>query len=170
MNPASSSVSGSAVPLVRHGAFSQASRERRFEHGRGVVADEADRAAGEARQARDERRLELRHQSPQAADERLVGLAGDAGSIDDRASAALAQDQKRILPEEGIARDLLAALDALEEKRVVGVLRDLQKRRHRRQQVGDDLLDHRHERSAPRQLDELLERCLLHACPLAVAT
>ena len=74
-----------------------------------------------------------------------------------------AQHQERILAEERVARDLLAAFDALEQERVVGVLGDLEERRHRRQQVRDDLLDHRHERAAPRQLHELFEGRLLHA-------
>ena len=62
-----------------------------------------------------------------------------ARSIDGLAVAA-AQDQKRILAEERVAADVLAAFDALEQKRVVGVLGDLQERRDRRQQVGHDLL------------------------------
>ena len=82
----------------------------------------------------------------------------------DRASVAVAraQHQERILAEKRVARDLLAAFDALEQERVVGVLGDLEERRHRRQQVGHDLLDDRHERAAPRQVDELFERRLLH--------
>ena len=58
---------------------------------------------------------------------------------------------------------MLAALDALEQERVVGVLGDLQKRRDRRQQVGDDLLADRHERAAPRQFLEFLKRRDFHA-------
>ena len=73
-----------------------------------------------------------------------------------------AQDQERILAEERIAADVLAALDALEQERVVGVLGDLQERRHRRQQVGDDLLAHGHERAAPRQLLEFVKRRDFH--------
>ena len=75
---------------------------------------------------------------------------------------ARAQHEERVLAEERVARDLLAAFDALEEERVVGVLGDLQKGRDRRQQVRHDLLDDRHERAAPRQLHELFERRLLH--------
>ena len=59
-----------------------------------------------------------------------------------------ADDQERILAEERVAADVLAALDALEQERVVGVLGDFQERRDRRQQVGDDLLADRHERAA----------------------
>ena len=83
----------------------------------------------------------------------------DAGPLDAwSCPAARPQDQERILAEERIARDPLAAFDALEQERVVGVLGDLQERGDRRQQVRDDLLDHRHERAAPRQLHELFER------------
>ena len=39
---------------------------------------------------------------------------------------------------------------------------DLEKRRHRCQQIGDDLLTDRHERAAARQLLELLKRRNLH--------
>ena len=70
--------------------------------------------------------------------------------------------EERILAEERVASDVLAAFHALEQERVVGVLGDLQKRRDRRQQVRHDLAPHRHERAAPRQLHELVERRLLH--------
>ena len=72
------------------------------------------------------------------------------------------QDQKRILAEERVAADVLAAFDALEQERVVGVLGNLEKRRHRRQQIGDDLLADRHERAAPRQFLEFLKRRDFH--------
>ena len=114
-----------------------------------------------------ERRPELRHQPAQRRHERLVALGRHARPIDDRAPLLVPQHEERILAEERIARDLLAAFHALEQERVVGVLGDLQERRHRRQQVRDDLLDHRHERAAPRQLHELFERRLLHSLSLA---
>ena len=79
-----------------------------------------------------------------------------------RLAVARAQDQERILAEERVAADVLAAFDALEQERVVGVLGDLQERRHRRQQVGDDLLADRHERAAPRQFLELFKRRDFH--------
>ena len=129
---------------------------------RGVVADEADGAAREARQARHERRAEFGHEPAQRRHERLVDLGGHAGSVDGRPALARPQDEEGILAEERVARDLLAALDALEQERVVGVLGDLEKRRDRRQQVRDDFLDDRHERAPARQLHELFERCLLH--------
>ncbi len=96
--------------------------------------------------------------------ERLVALGGDAAAIDDRLAAARLQHQERILAEEGVARDALAALDALEQERVVGVFRDLEEGRDRRQEVGDDLLHDGHERAAPGKLDELFESGLLHRC------
>ena len=109
-----------------------------------------------------ERRAELGHQPAQRRDERLVALGRHARTVDDRLAVARAQHQERILAEERIPRDALAAFDALEEEGVVGVLGDLQERRHRREQVGDDLLDDRHERAAPREIDEFFERGLFH--------
>ena len=88
-----------------------------------------------------------------------------AGLLDRRLAVAAAQDQERVLAEERVAADVLAAFDALEQERVVRVLGDLQERRHRRQQVGHDLAPHRHERAAPRQLHELVERRLFHVLP-----
>ena len=79
-----------------------------------------------------------------------------------RLAAARAQYEERVLAEERVARDALAALDALEQERVVGVFGDLEECRDRRQQVGDDLLHDRHERAAARQLHEFFESRLLH--------
>ena len=126
---------------------------------RGAVAEVADRAAGEPRQSGHERRAEVGHQPPQRRRRtaRSLSVVTPPRSMVVRAVAG-AQDQERILAEERVAADVLAALDALEQERVVGVLGDLQKRRDRRQQVGDDLLAHRHERAAARQFLELLER------------
>ena len=136
--------------------------EHRLEPRRGAVAEIADRAAREPRQIRHERRAEVGHQPPERIDERLLALARRAAAIDRRLAVARAEDEERILAEERVAADVLAAFDALEQKRVVGVLGDLQERRHRRQQVGDDLLADRHERAALRQLLECLKRRDLH--------
>ena len=57
---------------------------------------------------------------------------------------------------------MLAALDRLEQKRVVGVLGDLQERRHRRQHVGDELFVDGDKRPSLRQLFEFFERCDFH--------
>jgi hypothetical protein len=81
-----------------------------------------------------------------------------------RDAAAGLEDEKRILSEERVPRHALAAFDALEEEGVVGVFGDLQKRRHRGEQIRDDLLHHRHERAAARQFHEFFERRLLHVC------
>ena len=137
--------------------------ERRLEPRRRVVAEVADGAAGEARQAGHERRLELRHQ--RAAARRRTAPA--APSISPACSMTAWPSRARStrngsLPRKRVAADVLAAFDALQQERVVGVLGDLQERRHRRQQVGHDLLVHRHERAALRQLDELFERRLFH--------
>jgi hypothetical protein len=136
--------------------------ERRLEGRRGVVADEADRAAGEPREARHERGAELGHQPAERRHERVRRLRRDARAIDRGLALTRAQHQERVFAEEGIARDLLAALDALEQEGVVRVLGDFQKRGDRRQQVGDDFLDDGHERAPARQVYELFERCLLH--------
>ena len=130
----------------------------RFEPGGRVVAEIADRAAGEARQPWHERRVEAGHQLAQRGDERLVRLRRLSGAIDDRLAVPRAQDQERILAEERIAADVLATLDRLEQERVVGVLGDLEERRHRRQQVGDKLLADRHERAALGEIFEFFER------------
>ena len=91
-------------------------------------------------------------------------LRSGPAALDRGLAVPRAQDEKRILAEERVAADVLAALDALEQERVVGVLGDLQERRDRRQEVGDDLLAHRHERAALRQFHELVERRQLHVC------
>ena len=72
------------------------------------------------------------------------------------------QHEEGILAEEAVAGDALAAFDALQQEGVVGVLGDLEERRRRRQQVGEDLLVDGHERAARRQLREFFERRLLH--------
>ena len=115
--------------------------EHRLEPRRRAVAEIADRAAGEARQVRHERRPEVGHQPAQRVDERPLARRSIAPP---RSIVVLpsrrAQDQERILAEERVAADVLAAFDAFEQERVVGVLGDLEERRDRRQQVGDDLL------------------------------
>ena len=146
------------VVARRHRRRRRASR--RLEPRRRVVAEVADRAAGEARQARARTATgSSAISSRSVVDERLarVSVVAPARSID-RLAVARAQDQERILAEERVAADVLAAFDALEQERVVGVLGDLEERRDRRQQVGDDLLADRHERAALRQLHEFFER------------
>ena len=143
-------------------------QRHRLEPRRRVVAQVADGAAGEARQARHERRLEARHQLAQHRDERLVRLGRLARAVDDRLAAPRPEDEKRILAEKRVAADLLAAFNRLQQKRVVGVLRDLQERRDRRQQIGDDLLVDRDERTPLRQLLEFLERRDVHVSSLSL--
>ena len=84
----------------------------------------------------------------------MRGFAGFAG--------AAAEHQKGILPEERVPADVLAAFHALEQERVVRVLGDFEKRRHRRQQIGDDLLADGNESPALRQLFEFFKRRDLH--------
>ena len=59
--------------------------------------------------------------------------------------------------QERVAADLLAALDRLQQKRVWFVLRNRQKSRHRREQVGAHRFHHRHQRGRTRQTRELFE-------------
>ena len=132
--------------------------EHRFEPGGRPVAEVADRPAGEARQLGHERRLVVRHQRPQRVDERRLAVRHLAGPLDRRRAAGRAQDQERVLAEERVAADVLAPFHALEQERVVRIFRDLQERRHRRKQVGHDLLADRDERAAPGQFRELLKR------------
>ena len=130
-----------------------------------VVAEVADGASGESRQLGNERRAEIRHHPAQHVDELLGLLRRHAGSFDDGLAVARAKHDERILAEERVPADVLAALDALEQERIVGVLGDAQERRHRRQQIGDELLDDRHEGASLRELGECLERCLFHNGP-----
>ena len=136
--------------------------EHRLEPRGGAVPEIADRAARESRKLGHEGRSEIRHQTAQRVDERAIARARLAATLDGRLPVARAQNQERILAEERIAAHVLAALHALEQERVVRVFGDLQERRHRRQQVCDDLLADRHERAAPRQLLEGLKRRNLH--------
>ncbi len=139
-------------------------RRHRLEPMRGVVGEIADRAAGESRQVRHVRRAEVGHQLADRRHEAFARLLDLAGPLDRGLAVARADDEKWVLAEERVAADVLPALDAFEQERVVGVLGNLQERRDRRQQVGDDLLAHRHERAARGQFLELVERRELHDC------
>ncbi len=133
-------------------------RNARLEPANRLVGERSDRAARESRESRHERRTVLPHQFAQRLDRPLFGDRGEAGFLEDRpAVAGGPQDQERILPEERVAGDPLAAFDALEEERVIGVLRDPQERRDRGQQVGRHLANHRHEGAAASECDELVE-------------
>ena len=111
-----------------------------------------------------------------AISRRSAGTNGSSVSVvtPDRSIVVLpsprAQDEERVLAEERIARDLLAAFDALEQERVVGVLGDLEEGGDRGQQVGNDLLDDRHEGAPPRQLHELVERRLFHEVSIVLSS
>ena len=139
------------------GAFAEIA-EHRLEPRRSAVSEVSNCAAGEARQVGHERRSDVGHQPSECVDERLLARDRRSAAIDGGAAVARAQNQKRILAEKRVSADMLAALDALEQERVVRVLGDLQEGRNRRQQVGDDLLADRNEGSAPRQFLELLKR------------
>ena len=131
--------------------------EHRLEPGCRAVAEIPDRAAGESRQIGHERRPEVGHQTAQRLDEGPIAGGQLPRPLDRLLAVARPQDQERILAEKRIPADVLAAFDAFQEKRVVRVFGDLQERRDRREEVGDDLLAHRHERAAPGQLLELVE-------------
>ena len=137
-------------------------QRHRLEPRRRVVAEIADRAAGEPWQPGNERRVKAGHQLAHRGNERLVRFRSLAGTIDDRLAASGAKDQERILPEERIPRHLLAAFDRFQQKRVVRVFGNLQERRHRRQHVRDDLFVDRHERPALGEVRELFEARYVH--------
>ncbi len=163
-----STVSNTMKPAAGCDSFNAGARRQRhrFEPGSGVVPEEAHRAAGEPRQTRYRRRPVVRHQAPKRGHQRLVERRCHAAALDRRTAADVrAQDQERVLAEEGVPADVLAALHALEQEGVVGVPGDLQKGRDRRQQVGHDLLADRHERALGRQRLEFLERGRSHASP-----
>ncbi len=136
--------------------------ERRLEPGGRVIAEEADRAARQAREIRHERRAKLGHQAAQRHDERLLERLGLACLLQHRAARFRLQDEEGILAEKGIARDPLAAFDALQQEGVVGVLRYFEERGDRREEIRQHLFVDRYEGAPPRQFDELLERRLLH--------
>ena len=136
-------------------------RDRLEPRGR-VVAEISDGSAGEPRQLGHERRAEVRHHLAQHVDELLGFLGRHARLLDDRLAVARAKHDERILAEERVPADVLAAFDAFEQERIVGVFGNPQERRHRRQEIGHELLDDRHERASLRQLGECFERCLFH--------
>ena len=136
--------------------------EHRFEPRRRSVAEIPDRAAGKARQVGDERRTKIGHQPTKRLDERPIAPGRCTTAIERGAAVPGPQNQERILAKERIAPHMLASFHALQEKGVVGVLGDLQERRYRREQIGDDLLAHGHERAAPGQLLELVKRRSFH--------
>ncbi len=136
--------------------------EGRLEPRRRVVAEEPDGAAGESRQPGDEGRPVLGHDATQRRDEALVERGGLAALLDHRLAVARPQHEERVLAEERVARHLLAALDALEQERVIGMFRDAKEGRHRREQVGEEFAAHRHERAAAGEVDEFVEGGLGH--------
>ena len=104
--------------------------QRRLEPRRRVVAEEADRASGEARQeAGHERRTVLSHDPAQGPDEGLVEGGRLSALLEDSLAVTGAQDEERVLAEEGVAGHLLPALHALEEERVIGVFRNAEERK-----------------------------------------
>jgi hypothetical protein len=105
----------------------------RFKPRRRVVTEVADRPAGEARELGHEGRSEVGHHLSQHIDELFVLLCRDAGLFDNRFALAGAQHDERVLPEKRITADVLAPFNALEKKRVIGMLGDTQKRRYRRE-------------------------------------
>ena len=131
--------------------------EHRLEPGRRAVSEIADRAAGKPREIGHERRSEVGHQTAQRLHEGPIAFRQLPRPLDGLLAVARPEDEERILAQERIPADVLAAFHAFQEKRVVRVLGDFQERRDRREEVGHDLLDHRHERAAPGQLLEFVE-------------
>jgi len=126
---------GVRQPEVVGGALGQP-----LEGTRHLVADVADGAAREARQAGDGHGAVLREQPPERL-ERVVHRVAHrraARRLDLERAPAAAPDARRLGAEETVAPPLLAALDALQEEAVRPAMY-LQERRHRRLQVGQDL-------------------------------
>jgi hypothetical protein len=73
--------------------------------------------------------LEIGHQTTQGVDKRPRGAGDLPRPLDGRLTIVRAQNQERILAKERISSHVLAAFDALQQKRVVGVFGDLEERR-----------------------------------------
>ncbi len=129
----------------------------RLEPGCRVVSEVAHGAARESREITNRGRPELTHHAFERGHEGVARRRRDPGALGDGLAIARAKDEKRILPEERIAGDVLSAFDALEEKRVVGMLGNLEEGGDRGQQIGADLLPHRDERRVLGQRSEFLE-------------
>ena len=108
------------------------------------------------------RRPVVGHETAERVDEGAIAFGGRAGALDDGAALPRRQDQKRILAKKRVPAHVFAAFDALEQERVVGVFGDFQERRHRRQQVRDNLLAHGHKGAAAGQLFVFLKRRDFH--------
>ena len=129
--------------------------QRRLEPARRVVAEIADGAAGEPWQTWNERRMEISHEPAYGAHERLAVFGDRPTPLEHSLAVPRAHHEEGILAKKRIPRDLLAAFHAFQQERVVGVLRNLEERGDRRQQIRHDLLTHGHEGAALCQLDEL---------------
>ena len=136
-------------------------RHARLEVADALVAEVADRAAEEARQVhprcahgliRREEALQ-RFQRIGEAEDLLVAPLMHRGQH----TVIEPHDEVRIRADERVARQPLAPLDTLQEKRI-RPLRDLQVRRHRRFQIRHDLPIDRHEIPLPRQRAHLIQR------------
>src|SRR5262245_8393801 len=124
----------------------------------GVVTQIADEPAGEARQpAHRHRSIALQHVMHR--DERIADRAGDKRAVRRAVvqHAVLApQHALRRAAEKAVAGPLLAAFDALEQERIAAAV-DLQERRDRRLEVGEDLAVDRHQIALRGQRAELVE-------------
>ena len=112
----------------------------------GVVAGVPDRARGQARQARHARLLDAPEHAPERLEDasalgldlvrRAVAPRGPAGAVQpDRLAAAL-EHEVRVLAQERVAPQPLAALDRLEQEAERAGLAHREKRRDGRRQVG----------------------------------
>ena len=121
-------------------------RRQRLQLADGVIADVADGARGQARQARHDGLLGLRQDPAERLEDgpfqRLdlvrgaVALVGARRAVRPDAAAAVLDHQVRALADERVAPQPLAALDRLQQEAELTLLPECEERRHGGQQVG----------------------------------
>ena len=114
-----------------------------LERARHVVADVADRTTGEAGQTGDGDRPVFGQERLQRTERigRRVPHRPAPRRLDLDRPAPRAEDARGLRPEEAVPAPLLTPLDALQEEAVRAAM-DLEERRHRRFEVGEDLAAH----------------------------
>ena len=115
-----------------------------FDEPHHVVAEIAEQPGRHRRQAGRQRHAAFADQCPQRRDRRrAVGCEGvgvrPRVAVDLGFAVQAAPDQIGLEPDDRIASARLAALDALEQERVVTALAEFEERRDRRLQIGDAL-------------------------------
>ncbi len=121
-----------------------------------AVAHEAHGTARERRQVVDLHRDVAPRVAPHRLERRQLLAPRHAVLLDPDGARATAQHHVRVRAEERVARDLLAALDGLEQERVGLLVRHAQERGDGREQVGHHALDDGHDRALAAQVEERL--------------